>query len=421
MKQLDSQSGFKETLNAVLLFLLVLAGFYGIYRFHHILFALFVAIIFGTMARPIYQWFINRGIHKNLVSGIMLVGLLMLIIGFMFLLLPLLTSQYQTLFSAIPHYYTILRDWIAGSNNELVARLSESLPVSLSLGEQLPGASQDAITTLNTAMRFLGTGLNNIFVAFVLLLLSYHWMVSGSQIIVSSLFFVKQDKRQNILAILQEIELKLTRYLVGQGVLSLSIALLSLVVFLVLRLPNAFLLALIAGLFEAVPMVGPILGAIPAVLVALSMSPTTVIWVVISALLIQQIENNLLVPRIMNKVVGVNPFISILSISAFTSLYGIGGALMAIPLAAVIQLIFDRTLMQRELETEGLNASRDKLNLLRYETQEFLNGIRNQARQAQPGDTNNRTRIDTAMEEMEMVARDLDLLLAKKAEEKNGQ
>ncbi len=421
MKQLDSQSGFKETLNAVLLFLLVLAGFYGIYRFHHILFALFVAIIFGTMARPIYQWFINRGIHKNLVSGIMLVGLLMLIIGFMFLLLPLLTSQYQTLFSAIPHYYTILRDWIAGSNNELVARLSESLPVSLSLGEQLPGASQDAITTLNTAMRFLGTGLNNIFVAFVLLLLSYHWMVSGSQIIVSSLFFVKQDKRQNILAILQEIELKLTRYLVGQGVLSLSIALLSLVVFLVLRLPNAFLLALIAGLFEAVPMVGPILGAIPAVLVALSMSPTTVIWVVISALLIQQIENNLLVPRIMNKVVGVNPFISILSISAFTSLYGIGGALMAIPLAAVIQLIFDRTLMQRELETEGLNAGRDKLNLLRYETQEFLNGIRNQARQAQPGDTNNRTRIDTAMEEMEMVARDLDLLLAKKAEEKNGQ
>ena len=94
---------------------------------------------------------------------------------------------------------------------------------------------------------------------------------------------------------------------------------------------------------------------------------------------------------------------------------------MAIPLAAVIQLIFDRTLMQRELETEGLNAGRDKLNLLRYETQEFLNGIRNQSRQAQPGDTNNRTRIDTAMEEMEMVARDLDLLLAKKAEEKNGQ
>lgn len=420
MEHSEPQSTFKEALGAVILFLLVLAGFFGVYRFHHLLFTLFVAIIFGTMARPIHQWLINRRVPKYLVSTLMLVGLLALVIGFVLLLLPVLSSQYQTLFSAIPRYYSIIRDWIASRKNELVVRLSESLPVQLSLGEQLPGPSPDAITTLNSAVRFLGSGLNNVFFGFVLLLLSYYWMVSGPQIVASSLFFVKQDKRQNVLEIAQEIELKLTRYLVGQGVLSLSIAGLSLVVFLVLRLPNAFLLALIAGLFEAVPMVGPILGAIPAVLVALSMSPTTVIWVIISTLIIQQIENNLLVPRIMNKVVGVNPFISILSISTFTSLYGIGGALMAIPLAAVIQLILDRTLMQKEPETEVLIGGRDKLNVLRYDTQEFLSGIRNQARQTQPGDTQNRTRIDSVMEEMEMVARDLDTLLAQEAEGKNA-
>jgi len=420
MEHSEPQSTFKEALGAVILFLLVLAGFFGVYRFHHLLFTLFVAIIFGTMARPIHQWLINRKVPKYLVSTLMLVGLLALVIGFVLLLLPVLSSQYQTLFSAIPRYYSIIRDWIASRKNELVVRLSESLPVQLSLGEQLPGPSPDAITTLNSAVRFLGSGLNNVFFGFVLLLLSYYWMVSGPQIVASSLFFVKQDKRQNVLEIAQEIELKLTRYLVGQGVLSLSIAGLSLVVFLVLRLPNAFLLALIAGLFEAVPMVGPILGAIPAVLVALSMSPTTVIWVIISTLIIQQIENNLLVPRIMNKVVGVNPFTSILSISTFTSLYGIGGALMAIPLAAVIQLILDRTLMRKEPETEVLIGGRDKLNVLRYDTQEFLSGIRNQARQTQPGDTQNRTRIDSVMEEMEMVARDLDTLLAQKAEGKNA-
>lgn len=420
MEHSEPQSTFKEALGAVILFLLVLAGFFGVYRFHHLLFTLFVAIIFGTMARPIHQWLINRKVPKYLVSTLMLVGLLALVIGFVLLLLPVLSNQYQTLFSAIPRYYSIIRDWIASSKNELVVRLSESLPVQLSLGEQLPGPSPDAITTLNSAVRFLGSGLNNVFFGFVLLLLSYYWMVSGPQIVASSLFFVKQDKRQNVLEIAQEIELKLTRYLVGQGVLSLSIAGLSLVVFLVLRLPNAFLLALIAGLFEAVPMVGPILGAIPAVLVALSMSPTTVIWVIISTLIIQQIENNLLVPRIMNKVVGVNPFISILSISTFTSLYGIGGALMAIPLSAVIQLILDRTLMQKEPETEVLIGGRDKLNVLRYDTQEFLSGIRNQARQTQPGDTQNRTRIDSVMEEMEMVARDLDTILAQKAEGKNA-
>ena len=80
---------------------------------------------------------------------------------------------------------------------------------------------------------------------------------------------------------------------------------------------------------------------------------------------------------------------------------------MAIPLAAVIQLILDRTLLQKEPEVEGPIGGRDKLNLLRYEIQELLGGIRNQARQTQPGDTNSRTRIDTAMEEMEKLAAQL--------------
>lgn len=421
MKQPVTQLRFKDAIVTVLIFLLVLAAFYGIYRFHHIFFTLFVTIVLGTIARRAHQWLIIKGIHRNLASLIILLVILAVIIGLVLSLLPVLTSQYQTMLSEIPRYYSAIRGWIAGSRNELVARLSESLPATFNLGEDLPGADQDAITTLNSAMRFLGLGLYNIFNMLVLLFLTYYWMVFGPQIISSSLFFIKKEKRQNVLGIVQEIEIKLTHYLVGQGVLSLSIAVLSLVVFLLLRLPNAFLLALIAGVFEAIPMVGPILGAIPAVLVALSVSPTTLIWVIIGALLIQQIENNLLVPRIMNKVVGVNPFISILSITAFTSLYGIGGALMAIPLAAVIQLIFDRTLMQRDPEIQALSAVRDKLNLLRYETQAFLTDVRNQSLQAQDGDSESRARIDTVLEEMEMVARNLDMLLSQKAEEKNGQ
>lgn len=403
---------FKNAVTAVLVFLLVVAAFFGIYRFHHILFILFVAIVLGTVARPAYEWLKNRGIHKNLASAIILIVLLALIAGFFMLLLPMLTSQYQTLLSAIPRYYGLVREWVASSRNELVARLSEMLPAELLLGEQLPNANQDATTTLNGAMNFIGTSLNSIFVAIVLVLLSHQWMVSGPQIVASSLFFVKPEKRQNILDIVQQIETKVSQYLVGQGLLCLSIAGLSLVAYLLLGLPNALLLALIAGVFEAVPMVGPVLGAIPAILVALSMSPSTLIWVIVAAVVIQQLENNLLVPRIMDRVVGVNPFISILSITTFSSLYGIGGALMAIPLAAVIQLIFERSLMERDNEMIALDASRDKLNLLRYEVQDFITGMQNQARQAQPGDTENRTKIDSVMEEMEMVARDLDALLA---------
>jgi predicted PurR-regulated permease PerM len=89
-------------------------------------------------------------------------------------------------------------------------------------------------------------------------------------------------------------------------------------------------------------MVGPTLGAIPAGMIALSVSPSMLIWVVIITVIIQLAENNLLVPRIMSKAVGVNPFVSLLAIFAFSTLFGLAGALMAIPMAAIIQLILDR-------------------------------------------------------------------------------
>lgn len=410
---------FKRALSAVLIFLIILAAFFAVYRFHHVLFILFVAVVLGTVTRPAHEKLQQWGLSKNLATTLILLFFSILIVGFVLLLLPLLTSQYQTLLSAIPKYYETILSWFSNSRNELIVRLSESLPAELILSEQAAQADQDAIETINGAARFLNSGLNSFLVMAVLLLLSYHWMVSGRQILSTLLFFIKAEKRQNILEIIQQIENKVSQYLVGQGVLCLSIGSLSLIAYLLLGLPNAFLLALIAGIFEAVPMVGPVLGAIPAVMIALSISPSTLIWVLVSAVIIQQIENNLLVPRVMDKVVGVNPFISILAITTFSGLYGVGGALMAIPLAAVIQLILEKTVMDKEKENEALSSSRDKLNLLRYETQDFLAGMQNQSRQSKHEKVEPSGKIDLVMEEMEMVARDLDALLAQKAEEQS--
>ncbi|MCK9246642.1 MAG: AI-2E family transporter [Anaerolineaceae bacterium] len=410
---------FIDALFTVMLIMLLVAAFYGVYRFNQILFNLFVAMVMGTLARPAHQWLQHRGLSKHLASAVILIILLVFIIGFLFLLLPLLTSQYQTLVSAVPNYFSSIRAWLVGSRNELVARIAQSLPAKLTLEDQFTNNNQDPITTLSGASRLLSAGVTTIFKTVVLLLLAYHWMLTGHEIINPSLFFFRPERRQKILAVSQQIETKLHQYLVGQGILSVSIAVMNLVMLLIIGLPNALLLALIAGLFEAIPMVGPVLGAIPAVLVALSISPTAVIWVVISSLLIQQLENNLLVPRVMDKVVGVNPFISILAIAAFTSLYGVGGAFMAIPLAAIIQLILEESLVPPQVEEESLGQNRNDLHLLRYEMQSFIAGMNRQARQPQPGDTLQRSKIDSVMEEMELVARDVDQLLAQKAGEKH--
>jgi AI-2E family transporter len=171
-------------------------------------------------------------------------------------------------------------------------------------------------------------------------------------------------------------------------------------------------LALIAGVLEAVPMIGPLLGAIPAAVIALSIAPSKLVWVIVASLIIQQLENSLLVPRVMRKAVGVNPFVSLLAIFAFSSLFGIVGALMAIPMAAIIQLLLDRFVFNPATMEPEVSAGRDYASRLRYETQDLAQDLRKQARFKKWGSVLKVKQIDKVMDEIETITTDLDALLA---------
>jgi hypothetical protein len=163
---------------------------------------------------------------------------------------------------------------------------------------------------------------------------------------------------------------------------------------------------------EVVPLIGPLLGAIPAVLVALSLGPDKLIWVIIATLVIQQLENSVLVPRIMRRAVGVNPFVALLAIFAFGSLLGIAGTLMAIPLAAIIQLLLDRFIFHPDATEPEIITGRDYTSRLRYEAQALAQDLRLQARRPQAGLDQEIRQTDQVMDEIEAITTDLDGLLA---------
>jgi hypothetical protein len=124
------------------------------------------------------------------------------------------------------------------------------------------------------------------------------------------------------------------------------------------------------------------------------------------------LENSLLVPRVMSKAVGVNPFVTLLALFAFSSFYGIVGALMAIPMAATIQLmlnyfVFHPTVMEPEAST-----GRDYASRLRYEAQDLAQDLRKQARLRKRGTDLRIKQIDQVMDEIETITTDLDALLA---------
>ena len=111
-------------------------------------------------------------------------------------------------------------------------------------------------------------------------------------------------------------------------------------------MPYAIVLGVLAGILELVPMLGPILGAIPAVLVALFQPFPVVLWVILAFVIIQQLEANLLVPRISGHAVGLHPLAAMLALIAGLEVGGIVGALFAVPLAGVLW-VFGSTALRR--------------------------------------------------------------------------
>jgi predicted PurR-regulated permease PerM len=399
-------------MGATLVLVFIALSFWLLYRFNQVVFILFIAIVMGTVIRPVVNWLYQRGLPR--IAGVILVYIIVfvLLISFVLLLFPLLVEQGTTIAAAVPGYYQSLRDWMLNYPNPSIVRLSEFLPITLPNLQPIEQTTQEMLASAGQALGYMSLAAKATFIAIVILLLAFHWTLDGPRIIQSMLPLVSKDQREVIRELISAMETKISSYLAGQAFLCLIIGIMALVAYLLIGLPNALVLALVAGLLEAVPMIGPLLGAIPAGVIALSIAPSKLIWVIVATVVIQQIENSLLVPRVMRKAVGINPFVSLLSFFAFSSLFGIAGALMAIPMAAIIQLLLDRFVFHPGSIEVEVSTGRDLASRLRYEALDLAQDLRKQARLKKGGTDLRVKQVDQVLDEIETITTDLDSLLA---------
>ena len=403
---------FRRVVWATLILVFVALGFWLLYRFNQVVFILLIAIMLGTVIRPIVTWLNRRGIPR--LPGVMLVFLLLLalLIGFVLLAFPLIVAQATTIAAAMPGYYHGLRGGLTAYPNQWIVRLGGFLPETLPGLSSIQSSGQLSMTSAGQAWGYVVTVTNIIFGAMVLLLMAFHWTLDGPRIIQSLLQLVPTGQRESIGELISSMETKVGFYIAGQAVLCLVIGVMALVAYLLIGLPNVLVLALLAGVMEAIPLVGPLLGIIPAGLVALSIGPSRLVWVVIATLVIHQTENYLLAPRVMRRAVGVNPFVSLLAFFAFGSLLGLGGMLVAIPMAAIIQLLLDRFVFHKGTLESEISPGRDLASRLRYDTQELAQGLQKQARIKKGGSAQRVKQMDQVLDEIETITTDLDALLA---------
>jgi predicted PurR-regulated permease PerM len=403
---------FQRVMWATLVLAAVVAGFWLLYRFYQAVFILIISILIGTTLDPVVDWLKRKGLPRWVACLLVYLILVVLVISFLLLLLPLLIEQGMTIYTEIPQYYQNFRDWMIGHSNVLISRLGEVLPQTLPNLAAVQPTGEDLLDTAGQAFGYVSQVTNILLSLGVVFLLAFYWTLDGPRITRSWLLLLPVDRRESIRSLILAIETKVGAYVAGQGVLILVVGTLALVAYLIIGLPYVLVLALIAGIMEVVPIVGPILGAVPASLVALSIEPGKLVWVIIATVIIQQLENNLLVPRVMRRAVGVNPFVSLLALFAFSSLLGIPGALMAVPAAAIIQLLLDHFIFRAKEPGQELSSGRDYVSQLHYEVKDLIQDLRKQAR-LQPDSIDAESQaVHQALDDLEALTTELDMQLS---------
>jgi predicted PurR-regulated permease PerM len=307
-------------------------------RLIDVLIIVFVALVIAATLRPMVSALRHRGVPKSLAVLLIYLGILGVIIGLFLLVIPALVNQGGALVRSLPQVYASLVASLEKNPNEVIRSLPQQLPTGSQLASQLQAVGG---VVLPGALG-IGMGVLAFLAEMVsILVLSIYLTLDQSRLERFWLSLAPTDRRPELLAIWREIESRLGGYVRGELLLMTSIGVLATLGYLVIGLPYPLALGVLAGLLEFVPMVGPTLGAIPAVIVALSISPQAALIVVVYSIVIQVAENNILVPRLMGHSVGVSPVIVILAVFAFTSLLGITGAFLAIPLAAILQVLMD--------------------------------------------------------------------------------
>lgn len=399
----------RQLVGGTLTVLAVAAAFWFVLRFYQLIFILIVAIIFGVALKPAVNALQQRGLPRAAAVFVLYALLLIPLIALTWFSAPLLATQVRAITTTVDATYTDLHTQLLDSPSLLVRRVGAELPAQINMAAAPPVNGAEATLTLAATWETVQPLLSSLLSILVTFALTFYWIMEAERLQKMFLLLIAPPHREALRELGSAIEAKLGQYLVGQAILCLLIGGISFVVYLLLGLPNAFLLAVFAGVMEAVPNIGPLIGAIPAMMVAVSLSPGTVMAVLIATGLIQLLENYFLIPRVMGRTIAMRPLVILLALMAFGSFFGVAGAIVAIPLAAVIQLALDRFLLQPALSGAELPTGRDRASLLRYEAQGLATGIRQQIRHKENVATAANDQIEDSIE---AIALDLDSVLA---------
>ncbi len=283
---------------------------------------LFVALLLMAVLDPLVNFL---SLRLKLPRSLSIIFSYLLILGLfgvaIYSLVPPLIIQTASFATSLPSY---------------LEKIPSGFPVNDQVVSQLLSQLGDIPTQI---LKFIFSILSNIVGILTVLIFSFYLLLSRSNLDQQLESWFGEAKSKSIAATINVLEKRLGNWARGQFVLMVLVGTSTYIGLTLLGIPYALPLAILAGLFEIVPYLGPIISAIPSILIGLGISPLMGLLAGILAILIQQIENYFFVPKVMEKSTGVSPIVILLALAIGSRLAGFVGAIMAIPVFIIIQTL----------------------------------------------------------------------------------
>lgn len=336
-------------MESILRVLAVVVGAWFLWIIHDIIALIFVCLILASAFDPTIDYLQRYRIPRAVGTILIYILVISIFTSVIIAIAGPIATEVKNLALQVPKYYEELNKGI------LQLQTSNTGLFNADRLQNIRGGLDDLLSSLTklasgNAFTAISAVFGGVFSVMLALVITFYFIMEESSVKNFIAWIVPRGREQEATAILDKIQIKLGMWLRGQILLSLIIFIVTYVGLKILGVEYALVLALLAGLLEVVPYLGPVLGAIPAVFLTL----TTGGWfkamlVLILYVVIQQLENNLIVPKVMAKSVGLNPLVVIVAILIGAQISGVVGALMAVPVATALAVFLEEKGYKKEL------------------------------------------------------------------------
>jgi predicted PurR-regulated permease PerM len=300
-----------------------------LYMLKDLLLELFVALLIMVILDPFVATMSRHRIPRVisvLLTYVLSIGVMA---GVVSILIPAIVDQTTSFIEALPSYLSNIgvAEW---QTSDVLQTL-----INNNFGNA-PGA----------IFEFTFSIVNNVFSIFTVLVFAFYMLLAREGLEDQLSAFFGENRKREFRELIDLIEKKLGSWARGQMVLMISIGLVTYLGLSLLSIPYALPLAVLAGLLEIVPFLGPIIAAIPAVIIGFGIAPITGLGVAALFFLIQQLENYVLVPKVMQKSAGVSPLVTLVALAVGARLAGVVGAIISVPVVITMQIIANKYLIK---------------------------------------------------------------------------